>query len=250
VIDFETIQETDDGTLFDRLTALLIGLIAVVAASLVLVQTVNGQAEARANAQATRLSADSSARLHAGSVFLDYSIGALQQALVLSLEGTSRNIVSLQRDDAIGQARGEADQGAGERLFTIAQQMAEVPPANGPLDPYVRELLTSPTTTSMAVVVEQNRQVYLANDAGDRSGRAVLGLSFLALAGVLVGLTAVLGEGRAGRLTLVMAYLGLGLSLAMLVFATVVPSSPFVPPVFEGIPLPSPSALPSSSLGP
>jgi hypothetical protein len=250
VIDLETVQETDDGTWFDRLTALLIGLIAVIAAGLVLVQTTNSLTEARANAQATRLAAESSARLHAGSVFLQNALGALQQAVVLSLEGTSRQIVGLQRDDALEQAKGGADTAAGDRLLGIAQAMGAEPTADGPVDAYVRDLLRDPTGTAAGVVVEQNRQVDLAHDAGDRAGRAVLGLSFIALAGVLVGLTAVLGEGRAGRLTLVMAYLGLGSALVMLLAAVFVPPSPFVAPTFELLPVPSPSSPPSPSPGP
>jgi hypothetical protein len=244
VIDLDTIQETDDETLFDRLTALLIGLIAVTAASLVLVQTVNGEAEARASAQATRLSVAASARLQAGSVHLQFAIGSLQQAVVLQLEGTSQQIVGLQGGDDVSQVRGESDQAAGERLFEIAQTMGAEPDDDSPVDAYVRELLTSSTVAAAEMVVEQNRQVYLAQDAGERAGRAVLGLSFIALAGVLVGLTAVFGEGRAGRLTLIMASLGLGAAVLTLLVAVFLPPSAFVPPTFEGVPLPSPSPSP------
>lgn len=50
MIDAELLDDLGAGTRWDRLIALVLGLVAVLAASLVLVQTVQGQAEARASA--------------------------------------------------------------------------------------------------------------------------------------------------------------------------------------------------------
>ena len=57
----------------------------------------------------------------------------------------------------------------------------------------------------LAELAEQNRQVDLANAATGREQWAVLGLSFLALSGVLTGLAAVFREGRSGRISLTAA---------------------------------------------
>ena len=54
-------------------------------------------------------------------------------------------------------------------------------------------------------MAEQNRQADLATSLGGRDRTAFLALSFLALAGVLTGLAAVLREGRAGRIALAAA---------------------------------------------
>lgn len=232
MIDIDTVQETEEGTRLDRLTALLIGLIAIVAACLVLVQTVYGLAGSRAGAQATRSAVETATRAHAGNVYLGFGAGSLQEALKLSVEGTSRQIVGLQAGDDSEQARGMADQTAGGRLFNIACQMGADPQVGGPVDPYVRDLVIDSLNRGYLASVEHLRQVASGNDAGDRSGNAVLGLSFAALAGVLVGLSAVLGEGRGGRLMLLMAYLGLAAAVVALLAALALPQKAFVPPPF------------------
>ena len=97
--------------------------------------------------------------------------------------------------------------------------MGAVPGPSYSIDPYVRGLLTTSTTDLKA---EGDRQfaVSLASDtASDRSGRAVVGLSLIALAGVLVGLAAVLGEGRAGVITLGVAYAATALAGIALLLA-------------------------------
>jgi hypothetical protein len=74
-----------------------------------------------------------------------------------------------------------------------------------PLDSYTSGLVKATTQQLLAEVNEQNRQVDLANDAGTRNSRSILGLSFLALGGVLTGLAAVMREGRAGWIALLAA---------------------------------------------
>ena len=68
---------------------------------------------------------------------------------------------------------------------------------------------------------EQNRQVDLANQAGAQNSRSILGLSFLALAGVLTGLAAVLREGRAGWIALLAAVAMAGAAGLMAVLAVI-----------------------------
>jgi hypothetical protein len=83
----------------------------------------------------------------------------------------------------------------------------------------VRGLLA---TAPRDLKAEGDRQIAVAtaaDTASDRSGRAVVGLSMIALAGVLVGLAAVLGEGRAGKITLLVAYGAVALSGLALVLA-------------------------------
>jgi hypothetical protein len=223
MIDLETVTETRAGTWFDRLSAFLIGLIAVLAALLALAQTVYGLTEGRASSMGTRLATDASAHLNATSSHARFAAGALQQAIVVSMEGTSRQIVALGGDDQLGTAIGLADANAGDRLLGIARDMGALPGEDGPLDGYARDLLSGSVADAAAIVEEQNRQVDRANEAGIRSGRAVLGLSALALAGVLVGLAAVLGVGRAGRLMLVTGYLAAIAATVALLAAVVLP---------------------------
>ncbi len=67
-----------------------------------------------------------------------------------------------------------------------------------PVDAYTAGLLNATTPQLQAELAEQNRQVDLANAASSHEQLAVLGLSFLALAGVLTGLAAVVRESRGG----------------------------------------------------
>ena len=103
---------------------------------------------------------------------------------------------------AIEQARAGAIEAAANRLSDAALAMGAAPDDEDALDPYTRRIMLADITSMTTAVQEQNRQVDLAEDAGDRSGRAVLGLSLVALAGVLIGLAAVLGRGRGGRIAL------------------------------------------------
>jgi len=70
------------------------------------------------------------------------------------------------------------------------------------VDPYTAGLLNATTEQLLAELDEQNRQVDLADAGASHEQRAVLGLSVLALAGVLTGLAAVLRESRGGRISL------------------------------------------------
>lgn len=221
MIDFEAIKETTDGTRFDRLTALLIGTIAVLAACLAVVQMAQSQAEGRANILTSRITVDLSGRLSASADQETFMIGSSQRAIQLEIDGTSRQIVALDTGDAAADGIGKSDVNAGERLLAIAAEMGTPPAESGPIDAYARHLLVAPIEALIAEVTEQNRLVDVANDASNRSSMAVLGLSMVALAGVLVGLAAVVGEGRAGRLTLLMAYLGASAALISLVRAVV-----------------------------
>lgn len=221
MIDFEAIKETTDGTRFDRLTALLIGTIAVLAACLAVVQMAQSQAEGRANILTSRITVDLSGRLSASADQETFMIGSSQRAIQLEIDGTSRQIVALDTGDAAADGIGKSDVNAGERLLAIAAEMGTPPAESGPIDAYARHLLVATGEALNAEVTEQNRLVDVANDASNRSSMAVLGLSMVALAGVLVGLAAVVGEGRAGRLTLLMAYLGASAALISLVRAVV-----------------------------
>lgn len=221
MIDFEAIKETTDGTRFDRLTALLIGTIAVLAACLAVVQMAQSQAEGRANILTSRITVDLSGRLSASADQETFMIGSSQRAIQLEIDGTSRQIVALDTGDAAADGIGKSDVNAGERLLAIAAEMGTPPAESGPIDAYARHLLVATGEALIAEVTEQNRLVDVANDASNRSSMAVLGLSMVALAGVLVGLAAVVGEGRAGRLTLLMAYLGASAALISLVRAVV-----------------------------
>jgi hypothetical protein len=204
VISPDTTLELRAERRFDLFVSAMIGAIAVMAAVLAIMQITTSQAASRADQQAARLAADLSARISisgqaAGSAFL-----AQQTALMLGLEATGRAIAALDNQNdtalAVGQAADEAYQQLKAELdATIATS------GGSPVDAYLAAMVSATEAQLKAELAEQNRQADLANDQNDRSQWASLGLSFLALAGVLTGLSAVLKEGRAGWATFGMA---------------------------------------------
>ena len=220
MIDCEALKETSRGKRFDRLVALLIGAIAVLAAALVVVQTNESFAEARANAQTRRLAAELTTRIIATGSLANHALLGTQRALLVSMEGASRGMVALQTGDAVGQAIGEAQSNAGTRLGEIAAAMGALPGPTSPLDAYARDVLSTPNDQLFAILDEQIGWAVAAGVASDGSSRAVMGLSLVALAGVLAGLAAVVGSGRTGRALLFLAYASATGAIGLLVIAS------------------------------
>ena len=219
MIDYDALKETQRGERFDRLTALLIGLIAVLAATLVVVETFESLAEDRANANARRLASELTTRIIASGSLDNHRIVNGQRALAVQMEGNARALVGLQTGDAAEVAIGEAQVAAGQRLAEVAERMGAPPGAESPLDSYARDILGSGMNQLFEVLAEQNHQADLADAASTSSNQAVLGLSVVALAGVLVGLAAVLGSGRAGRVLLLVAWIAAVVAATLLVIA-------------------------------
>jgi len=185
------------GQRFDLLAALLLGSIAVLASLLAVVQIGTSQQSARAQAEASRLTTDLSARLQVSAMVQQVIMSQEQAVVALAVEGSSRALAGLTGGDTtaveIGTVELSASTALNEALTATAQTVS-----GSPVDAYTAGLIDATIDQLTVEVNEQNRQVDLAEDAGARNTRSILGLSFLALAGVLTGLGAVLREGRAG----------------------------------------------------
>lgn len=205
---------------FDRTATLLIGTVAVLAALLAILQAGNGLASTRAQAQAARLTADAAAKSSASSLAQDAALRAWQDALAMGMESNSRLLVATKTGDAGLYAVGTAQQAASGKL-TAALTESIATSGAPPVDAYTAGLMGSSTDQLNAEVAEQNRQVDLANAAGARAQRAVLGLSLLTLAGVLAGISAVLGRGRSGWATLSVAWGTTGVAIVVAVLAAI-----------------------------
>jgi hypothetical protein len=174
---------------------------------------------ARADAAAARLASVAASRNNVSQAPFGYEISKTLAATQLALEGTSRQLIALQVGDEAGQAIGAADQVAFERLLEIAREMGAPPDASSPLDGYARVGLASRSIDIAALVAEQNHQADFGGRAASQGMAAVIGLSLAALAGVLVGLAAVVGQGRPGTALLVLGYVLAGSALAAGLFA-------------------------------
>lgn len=194
---------------FDRTAAVLIGLVAIIAAVLAIQQSHAGMAGTRAQVQGARLAADAAAHINANSVSNTAAVAAQQQAVLASLEGIARQLAGTMAGDDAAVAVGTARAAAADRLRVI---MAATTATSGgpPVDHYAADLLAAQEADLRKQVAEQGRQVDLAAAEGTKEMRAVMGLSLVTLAGVLAGVSAVLGRGRAGWAVLATAWLVAG----------------------------------------
>jgi len=224
VIDLEAIVETGDGTRFDKVTALVIGAVAILAALLGAVQIDLSQKESRAAALAARYSVQIFQGINGNSARTSFELQAAQDALTVSIGALNRTLVVLEQGGDggdVADARMKPDLAASERLQAIATEMGAVPGPGVQLDALARRVTSIELTELGDLALLQNAQVDLAEEYGARGGRAVLGLSLVALAGVLLGLGAVLGEGPAGRFALGAAVIAAGAAAVAAVSALV-----------------------------
>jgi hypothetical protein len=205
---------------FDLASAALIGVIAVLAAILAVIQMDTSQNATRAQQQAATLAADLSARIETSSVTAGQLANLTQSSLALGMQAEARMISALTAGDDGAKAIGGAEESAAQML---SADVASTAATNGgaPLDPHTAGLVTATTDDLLKELAEQNRQADLADEYGTRNKLAVFGLSVVALAGVLVGLAAVLREGPAGWFTLISAFAmsGVAIVMALLAFA-------------------------------
>ena len=203
------------GSRFELATAFLVGVVAIIVAVLVVLEVSVSHEGARADAAASRLASVAATRNNVSQAPFGFQISKMLEATKLGMESTTRQLVSLQTSDALGQALGAADQVAYERMLGIAQEMGAIPDASSPLDGYARFGLASRAIEISAMVAEQNHQADRASAASARGLTIVLGISLAALAGVLVGLAAVIGRGRPGAAMLILGYVAAGVALVI-----------------------------------
>lgn len=203
-MEVEVAHSVEEAGPLRKWLAVLVGLSAVVAASLA---TLDLQASKRYEDLSNRssaLSVDLFGRI-AGSSFPVTAAGiSTQLALIRQIEGNGRAVLSNVNPGPRGfeSAIARADTAAGERLGKLAETIGAVPdPASG-VDPLVRDVVGTKEDDLKALVERQNRLLDQATRYGNRSSRAVFALSLVALATVLLGLAAVMGA-RSGALPLV-----------------------------------------------
>lgn len=205
VIEPETPTRFGGQERFNRVATGLIGVVAVLAAILAILQVGYGQASSRAQVEAARLETDVSARVSASSLARDAGLRAQQDTLLLGIESLARRLAGTEAGDEGAVAVGEAEERAGTRLVAAVAETAATS-GGPPLDAYASGLVTATLPAILQEVLDEKAAVDAADDAGTRELRAILGLSFVALAGVLAGVAAVLRAGRAGWMVLAVGW--------------------------------------------
>ena len=205
-MDVET-AHLEPASHYERAVAILVGLAAVLAALLAVLQTDAGRDQERANTTASRLSVKIFEGIAVTGLQRTFQLQATQESVMTAIGGTARALASFDQPAAsdLGFALSEAQTAAGERLRPIAEEMGEAPDASSGLDPHSSATIALSQEDLGELVEDQNREVDRASDAGQRGDRAVLALSLVAIAAVLLALAAVVGQSSTGRVTLVAA---------------------------------------------
>jgi len=198
-------------TRFHKWLALLAGLTAVLATLLATLDMHSNKREEQALSRSARLSVDIFGRIAGSGPVRTAGYQAAASGTGLALEALARRIVARDYPDTaeFERALGDADQRAAERLEGLGESVGGVPPESSGVDAYTRDVIGTEVEELTRLVEEQNRQRDVADKYFERGTRSVYALSILALAAVLLGLAAVLGERAGGAITLVVAGLAL-----------------------------------------
>jgi hypothetical protein len=216
MIDLDAVDGTRKGTSFDKALAWLIGIAALSAAILLVMQVDCSAHGMRAQVRSAMVSSELTTAMSATAEVALFRLASSERAVLSGMAGTGRSMSGLQ-DHVEGEiAKGEAEADAADRLVAIAEAMAAFPAEDGPLDAYAQRMLTVSGDELSALVGERTELLELdAPRTGRQGSLVVTALSLVAMAAVLAGLAATLRDGRAGRVTLVTGFLTLGAAIAL-----------------------------------
>ena len=201
---------------FRRWLAVLVGLSAVSATVLSLVESDAGRKEEQALVQASRGSLEIFMRIAASSPKNQFQGDAARRVSLEQIEAAAQVVNSTPGGESfdLAVAAVEAEEKVGARTNRIAQAMSNLPPGARGIDPAMIEAINTQVIDFAALVEAQNAAVDRAALHGTRQERGMFGLALVAIAASLLGLAGLIGSGRAGRIALVTA--GATLSVSVL----------------------------------
>ena len=204
VVDLETAHQGPAGDRFRKVLTVLAGAATLIAALLATLELHASKREERAFVLASRLSVELSGRIAGSSSRFSFESRSVRDAITRSLASPARLLANRERPAStrFQEALAEAEEGAAARLRRIAQETGSAPSEASGVDPYTRTVLATEVPQLQQLLAEQNRQLDVSQKYGGRESRALFALSLLALGAVLLGLAAVVGANRNGRLTL------------------------------------------------
>ena len=214
-MDIEVVHKDTGRSRFNKWVAFLAGLTAVMATLLATLDMHSSKREEQALSKSARLSVEIFGRIAASSPVQTAGYQAVATGTSRAIESLARRIVGADFPGTgdFEEALGEADERTADRLQSLAESVGGVPSDSSGVDAHTREVIDTDVEELTSLVEEQNRQRDVADKFFERGTRSVYALSILALAAVLIGLAAVLGQRGGGSITLVVA--GLALAFAM-----------------------------------
>ena len=191
---------------FRRWLSVLVGLAAVSATVLSLVESDAGRQEEKALVQANRLSLEIFVKIAASSPRSQFQGDALRRSAQRRIEPVAQVLAAREGEPFdLAVALSRVEETTGNRSNAIAQAMATLPPSARGVDQAILEALNTQVIDLPPIVEEQNAAVDRAALYGTRQERSMFGLALVAIAASLLGLAGLTGSSRAGRISLVTA---------------------------------------------
>lgn len=207
--ELETVPEGE--TRFHRTISVVVGLVAVLASLLAILEADSHRRNGVASAASARLSSDIFAKTAASTPYFSFRLSSLQDAAGLGLQSAARRLAIFRHPSVrpAETARARAEETASKRAVAVVAAMGRLPTEEDGVDEYTRETMGASLAEDRELVREQNEEVERAERYASRETRAILGLSLAASAAALLGLAGLLGGTRPGRLLLVVALLAI-----------------------------------------
>jgi hypothetical protein len=210
-MDIELVDKAAGTSRFEKALAVLVGLAAVVAALLGTLEVDANKRQEQAQAESVRDTVQIFGTLAGSASPADAATQAGQAATLAMLRANTRRIAAAPAPAtaAFESALADADERTAADLAPVAESVGKTPDAASGVDPVTRAVIATTTDDFPKLLAQQSRVLDTANRFGRRGSRAVFGLSILALAVVLFGLSAVLGRASRGTITLVLGAVAL-----------------------------------------
>jgi hypothetical protein len=201
-MDVELVHRAAE-TRFNKWLSVLVGLSALAASVFAALDVHAGRRQEQALNRSSRLSAEIFGRLAGSAPPQALAYQVLQLSNFNTLKGTQRSLSAFEQPGTFAYefTLAGADRRVGITLLGLAKRLRETPDPSSGLDETARHVIATRIADVDELVAEQNHQLDLADKYGERGTRAVYALSLLALAAVVLGLSAVIGT-RGGGITL------------------------------------------------
>jgi len=196
-------------TSFHRLVGVLVGVVAVTAALLAILEADATRRGNLAQARSQRASVQLFGDIAASSVFHSFGYTTLQDATADAIAANARILATFAhpRAAAVEAPLARAEDVAAKRLAGLAAQLGAPPSRSSGVDAAARAAMTATIAHEQETVRRQGEEVDRGERYARRGERAILGLSLAASAAALLGLAGVVGIRRSGRILLAVAVL-------------------------------------------
>lgn len=206
-MDVEAVAGDHHDPRFRRRLAVLVGIAAVAAACLSLLESHSGREEEQAFTDASRSGLEVFVKIASGQPRFGFEVGIIRDSALLDALAVSRTTAVTGEIEPlqIGLGLSSVENRAARRLLLLGNRLRKLP-ESAELDDVVSEAIRVRDARALDPLIErQNEAVDRAGEYGTRQERAMFALGLVAIAASLLGLAGLMGAGRGGNLSLATA---------------------------------------------